>query len=66
MEVSHYGSRTNLLAATPRLDSRRYAFHAKQLSLDRYIPIRSCGQPQIDHLSMTAHTAFSASLIAFH
>ncbi len=69
VEVGHHGFRTNLLAATPWLDSLPYAFHAKQrsqLSLDHYIPIRPSGQPQIDHLSMTARTAFSASLIALH
>ena len=69
MEVGHHGSRTNLLAATPWLDSLPHTLHAKrrgQLSLDHCIPIRSSGQPQIDQPSMTARTAFSASLIALH
>jgi len=69
VEVGHHGPRTNILAATPRLDFLLYAFHAKQrsqLSLDLYIPIRPSGQTQIDHLSVTALTVFSASLIALH
>jgi hypothetical protein len=69
VEVGHHGFKTNLLAATPWLNSLPYAFQAKQrgqLSLGPYIPIRSSGQPQIGHLSMTARTAFSASLIALH
>ena len=71
VEVGDHGSRTNLLAATPWLDSLPvpYTFHAKQrgqLSLDRYIPIRPSGQPQINHLSITIRTAFSTSLIALH
>lgn len=69
MEVGHHGFRTNPLATTPWLDSVPHALHAKQRSqllLDPYIPIRPSGQPQIDRLSMTARTAFSASLIALH
>ena len=48
VEVCHHGSRTNVLVATPWLDSLPYTFHAKQrsqLSPDQYIPIRKWSAP---------------------
>jgi len=69
VEVSHHDSKTNRPAATPWLYSLPHTFHAKQrgqISLGHCIPIHPSGQPQIGHLSMTAHTAFSALLIALH